>query len=164
MNDLAPSINLTSHSPDDTAQWAIALAPIAQAGRVICLSGDMGTGKTFFARSLIQTLQTTPEDVPSPTFTLVQTYDAGDLEIWHADLYRLSGPSEVDELGLLGAFDTAFCLIEWPDRLGELIPKNALHMAFSHSDRLEDRYCKITSSNATLLDECAQHLKKFAHA
>ena len=70
------------------------------------------------------------EDVPSPTFTLVQTYQA-DVEIWHADLYRLSHMDEVAELGLEEAFDSAICLIEWPDRLGSAAPKSAIRLALS---------------------------------
>jgi tRNA threonylcarbamoyladenosine biosynthesis protein TsaE len=68
--------------------------------------------------------------VPSPTFTLVQSYQA-DVEIWHADLYRLSHPDEVLELGLDEAFDSAICLIEWPDRLGSLLPKGAMRLQFT---------------------------------
>ena len=66
----------------------------------------------------------------SPTFTLVQVYEA-DVEIWHADLYRLTHPDEVLELGLDAAFGTAICLIEWPDRLGDLAPEGALHLKLS---------------------------------
>ncbi|GFE64775.1 hypothetical protein KIN_18490 [Litoreibacter roseus] len=94
----------------------------------------MGAGKTFFARAFIQHLMTQTglvEDVPSPTFTLVQTYDVADQEIWHADLYRLTGPEALFELGLEEAFDTAICLIEWPDRLGELTPAHALTLSFA---------------------------------
>ena len=152
---------LTSTCVHDTALWAEKLSAIATAGRVICLWGDVGTGKSFFARCLVQFLQSkhgVVEDVPSPTFTLVQTYIAGDLELWHADLYRLSGPDEVYELGLVAAFETAFCLIEWPDRLGELIPKDALHMTFSHEGDLDHRGCKITCTDAALFDEVAQLL------
>ncbi len=69
--------------------------------------------------------------MPSPTFTLVQTYDTGAVEIWHADLYRLTHPDEVEELGLMQAFDEAICLVEWPDRLGDLAPANALTLTFS---------------------------------
>ena len=69
--------------------------------------------------------------MPSPTFTLVQTYDAGDLEIWHCDLYRLTDPQEVLELGLDDAFIGAICLIEWPDRLGPDLPADALLCHFS---------------------------------
>jgi tRNA threonylcarbamoyladenosine biosynthesis protein TsaE len=151
-------LNLTSHTPDDTALWAFKLSAIAAPGRVICLWGDVGAGKTFFARSMIQNLQSqhgSPEDVPSPTFTLVQTYEAGRLEIWHADLYRLSSVDETYELGLDAAFETAFCMVEWPDRLGEMIPKNALHMTFTNGDELEIRHCAITCLDADLLSGCA---------
>ena len=66
------------------------------------------------------------EDVPSPTFTLVQVYQDAGVEIWHADLYRLTHPDEVWELGLDQAFETAICLVEWPDRLGNHRPEGAL--------------------------------------
>ena len=95
------------------------------------LTGSLGAGKTHFARALIQKLLADSgvwEDVPSPTYTLVQTYDTGTSEIWHADLYRLSDPNEIIELGLDDAFDTAITLIEWPDRLGDLAPKDALRI------------------------------------
>ena len=76
--------------------------------------------KSHFARALIQSRLAAIgrfEDVPSPTFTLVQCYDLGSVDLWHADLYRLTSPSECDELGLVDAFESAICLVEWPDRL-----------------------------------------------
>ena len=97
---------------------------------MILLDGQIGAGKTHFARALIQSLLPVPEDVPSPTYTLVQVYPGPGFEIWHADLYRLSGPDEVHELGLEDAFETALCLIEWPERLGHLTPKSALSVTF----------------------------------
>jgi tRNA threonylcarbamoyladenosine biosynthesis protein TsaE len=99
------------------------------AGDVLLLAGPVGAGKSLFARAVIQGLLAdfdTLEDVPSPTFTLVQTYRAGKLDIWHSDLYRLGGVDEVDELGLFAAFETAFCLVEWPDRLQTQQPGDAL--------------------------------------
>ena len=97
-------------------------------GRLI-LVGPEGSGKTHLARALIRARLGAAVEVPSPTFTLVQTYEdpAGDL--WHADLYRLSSPAEVDELGLTDAFGAGLCLIEWPDRLGGHLPENPLHIA-----------------------------------
>ncbi|WP_204112612.1 tRNA (adenosine(37)-N6)-threonylcarbamoyltransferase complex ATPase subunit type 1 TsaE [Shimia biformata] len=118
-------------SPDATADLAAQLAVRLLPGDVVLLEGDIGTGKTHFARSLIQHLLPIPEDVPSPTFTLVQTYDTADFEIWHADLYRLTSPDEVVELGLVDAFEDCLCLIEWPDRLADLTPENALLLQFS---------------------------------
>ena len=111
---------------DATAALARHLAPLVGAGDVILLQGPIGAGKSHFARALIQARLGRAEDVPSPTFTLVQTYQADGVEIWHADLYRLTDPSEVEELGLTQAFDEAIALVEWPDRLGSMWPTAAL--------------------------------------
>lgn len=102
-----------------TAGLARALAAVLAPGDTLLLDGPVGAGKTHFARALIRARQgDAPEDVPSPTFTLVQTYlDARGVEIWHADLYRLTDTSELAELGLDEAMDHAIALIEWPDRM-----------------------------------------------
>lgn len=122
---------LTLDLPDAeaTARLGHQLAPLLHPGDVLLLEGPIGAGKTHFARALIQARLGHAEDVPSPTFTLVQTYEAAP-DIWHADLYRLTHPDEVVELGLQEAFETAICLIEWPDRLGDLVPATALHLRF----------------------------------
>jgi tRNA threonylcarbamoyladenosine biosynthesis protein TsaE len=128
---LHPIARLTCSSPEATAHVAQVLGHGLGAGDVILLSGPVGAGKSHFARALIQSRLAQlgrVEDVPSPTFTLVQTYDLGSVEIWHADLYRLADPAECDELGLPDAFETAICLVEWPDRLGGLAPDGALHL------------------------------------
>jgi tRNA threonylcarbamoyladenosine biosynthesis protein TsaE len=113
-----------------------------QAGDCLLLSGPIGAGKSHLSRALIRARLGRFEDVPSPTFTLVQTYLA-DVEIWHADLYRLSHPDEVLELGLDEAFSNAICLIEWPDRLGKLAPKGAISIDLSAHDegRVARVYC-----------------------
>ncbi len=121
-------------SADATVAFAAALAPLLGPGDVLLLDGDVGAGKTHFARALIQARQAATaevEDVPSPTYTLVQSYRAGPVDIWHADLYRLSGPQDVFELGLADAFEDAICLVEWPDRLQGLTPPGALTLHFS---------------------------------
>ncbi len=116
-------------------------AELAHPGDVLLLEGSVGAGKTHFARAFIQARLARldlREDVPSPTFTLVQTYEA-DCEIWHADLYRLNHPDELCELGLEEAFDQAICLIEWPDRLGDLVPQKALTLRFDVIDAGKSR-------------------------
>ena len=113
---------------DHTARVAGRLGGMLTSGDTILLTGDVGAGKTHFARALIQSLLTTHEDVPSPTFTLVQTYETLRGPVWHADLYRLGSSYEIEELGLVDAFETAICLVEWPDRLGLLRPASALDL------------------------------------
>ena len=113
-------------SAEETAQFAVQLGALLELGDCLLLVGSIGAGKTHFARNLIQSLLDVIEDVPSPTFTLVQTYDTKLGQLWHADLYRLTALDEIEELGLSDAFDTAICLIEWPDRLGVIAPPDAL--------------------------------------
>ncbi|MGB1034822.1 MAG: tRNA (adenosine(37)-N6)-threonylcarbamoyltransferase complex ATPase subunit type 1 TsaE [Paracoccaceae bacterium] len=117
-------------SAEDTAGFAVALGAGLGPGDTVLLTGDIGAGKTHFARALIQSRLLYPEDVPSPTFTLVQVYDAEGAEVWHCDLYRLTAPEQVIELGLDEAMDHAICLIEWPDRLGDMTPAHALSLSF----------------------------------
>lgn len=128
---------LISYSPEDTGKLANFVAPLLGKGDILLLHGDVGAGKTDFARKIIQNRMAefeAVEDVPSPTFTLVQTYNLGPVDFVHADLYRLSHPDEVFELGLERAFETAVCLVEWPDRLGSLAPNSALNIEISIVD------------------------------
>lgn len=122
------------------------MAPLVAGGDVILLEGSIGAGKSFFARALISALLIEPEDIPSPTFTLVQTYDAAEFEIWHCDLYRLTSPFEAQELGLEEAFETALCLVEWPDRLGDLTPQDALVLTLEVTDTLQARRATLHAS------------------
>lgn len=96
------------------------LAPLLSNKNVVLLNGPMGSGKTHLARAIIKELLQEPEEVPSPTYTLVQTYQGNFFEIWHADLYRLADSSEISELGLDDAIGEALVLIEWPDRLHQV--------------------------------------------
>lgn len=120
----------TLNSERHTVQLATALADRLSSGDTLLLSGPVGAGKSLFARALIQACQASAgapvEEVPSPSFTLVQTYRAGDLMIWHADLYRLSDPDELAELGLHDAFADALVLVEWPELLDASAPARHL--------------------------------------
>lgn len=106
-----------------TQSLASRMAAVAQPGDCILLSGDIGAGKSTFARAFIRARLGNPaEDVPSPTFTLVQTYEHDLGDIWHCDLYRTTNPDECMELGLEDAIASDICLIEWPDKLGDYTP------------------------------------------
>ncbi|MBV8779736.1 MAG: tRNA (adenosine(37)-N6)-threonylcarbamoyltransferase complex ATPase subunit type 1 TsaE [Alphaproteobacteria bacterium] len=113
-----------------TETLAARLAAQARPGDVIALSGELGAGKSTFARGFIRA-RGGLEEVPSPTFTLVQTYDVPGGAIWHFDLYRLRRPEEAWELDIEDAFDSGISLIEWPDRLGPLLPRRSLGIALA---------------------------------
>ena len=125
-------------SEEHTRALGAAIAKQARPGDVIALEGALGAGKTTFARGFIQQLTGTDEEVVSPTFTLVQTYDSPAAEIWHFDLYRLEKPEDVFELGLDDALSGGIVLIEWPQRLGALIPARRveIELAMAGSGRV----------------------------
>jgi tRNA threonylcarbamoyladenosine biosynthesis protein TsaE len=109
-----------------TERLGAQVARLLRAGDAVLLRGDLGAGKSTFARGLVRALTTPDEDVPSPTFTLVQVYEGPDFPIAHLDLYRLSGPDEVYELGFDEALEEGAVLVEWPQRLGARLPPDRL--------------------------------------
>ncbi|KMW58922.1 TsaE protein [Candidatus Rhodobacter oscarellae] len=142
-------------SAQETTDIAQRLAPLLGNGDTILLSGDLGAGKSHFARSLIQARMAAMgaiEDVPSPTFTLVQSYALPDIEIWHADLYRLSDPDEVLDLGLEDALMTALCLIEWPDRLDPALVKGAATLELRMTEHPGERDMRVLAGDPRWLE------------
>jgi tRNA threonylcarbamoyladenosine biosynthesis protein TsaE len=109
-----------------TARLGTALARTLGVGEAICLSGPLGAGKSTLARALVRALTRPDEDVPSPTFTLVQFYEGPRLKVAHFDLYRLSDPDEAYEIGLDEALDDGAAVIEWPERLEGSLPPDRL--------------------------------------
>lgn len=118
-----------SNSEEETIAAACAYAQSLKDGDIVCLNGTLGAGKSVFARAVIRALCGDPElVVPSPTFTLVQMYDAPEFPIWHFDLYRLEDEEEVYEIGWEEALGDGVLLIEWSSKLGSLLPAKVKHV------------------------------------
>jgi tRNA threonylcarbamoyladenosine biosynthesis protein TsaE len=117
-----------------TARLGAAIARELRAGEAVCLSGPLGAGKSTLARALIRALTSPDEDVPSPTFTLVQFYEGERLRIAHFDLYRLTSASEAYEIGLDEALDDGAAVIEWPERLEGQLPPDRLDVEIAPAE------------------------------
>ncbi len=133
---------------DEAATGALArkVAHIARPRDVITLAGTLGAGKTAFARAFI-TAQGGGEEVPSPTFTLLQVYDAADGTIYHFDLYRLEAPEDAFEIGIEDAFAEGISLIEWPDRLGRYLPRERLDITINQGTHETERRFDFAGSS-----------------
>lgn len=142
-------ISLVLTSQKETEKLARTVAHLLEKGDVVLLSGDLGGGKSTFARALIRTLTNPEEEVPSPTFTLVQTYEAAAFPIWHFDLYRLEFPEEIWELGFEETTQ-GVTLIEWPQKMGTLMPEEALHLTFEYGETEDERRVTLTGSERWL--------------
>lgn len=134
--------------PDAAATLAFGrkLGARLAAGDVVCLTGSLGAGKTTLARGAIEAWTGRQEEAPSPTYTLVQTYEGERGELWHVDLYRLTRPDDAWELGLEDAFVDAACLIEWPQRLEGQLPRNRLDIELTPAG--EGRVAALTAHGA----------------
>ena len=126
--------------PDEraTARFAIDIAAALEPGDLVTLSGDLGAGKTTFARAVIRYLAGDDAiEVPSPTFTLMQSYELQRFPLVHADFYRLSGAAELGELGFDDLPDRTVVLVEWPDRAAGFLPPDRLDITFTLAPQLD---------------------------
>lgn len=139
--------------PDPAATCVLAgrIADLSRTGDVIGLGGPLGAGKTVFARAFINHIaarsDTDAEDVPSPTFTLVQSYEFPALTVHHFDLYRIARPEDAYELGIEDAFADGVSLIEWPERLGPLLPARRLEVVLLQGARQDARIAELDGGN-----------------
>lgn len=123
---MSPDETLALADDAATGRLGAAVARSLRAGEAVCLTGPLGAGKSTLARALVRALTTPDEDVPSPTFTLVQFYEGPHLKVAHFDLYRLSDPDEAYEIGLDEALEDGAAVIEWPERLEGRLPADRL--------------------------------------
>ena len=135
--------NIITNNEAETKAFARQCADEASHDDIFLLQGPMGAGKSVFARHFIQHLAKQEIEVPSPTFTLVQTYDLPNISLWHFDLYRLEDPDEIYEIGWEEAIGNLL-LIEWPERLGYLKPAHYKEIII---EPLNDESRKITFHN-----------------
>ncbi|NDE91610.1 MAG: tRNA (adenosine(37)-N6)-threonylcarbamoyltransferase complex ATPase subunit type 1 TsaE [Alphaproteobacteria bacterium] len=133
----------TEHTEQEMCVFAVHLAKLLKPSDCLCFHGNLGAGKTTFIRAMIQHLVQV-ETVPSPTFTLVQTYDSLIGQLWHFDLYRIKQPEELYELGFEEALAGGILFIEWPDHAKGLLPVNQLQLHLDHAPKEEKRVIKIT--------------------
>ncbi len=156
------SATMTRDLADEAATqaFAAALAPLTGPGDIIALFGDLGTGKTAFARAFVRALCDAEEEVPSPTFTLVQLYDGPAATIWHFDLYRLERPEDALELDIEEAFAEGISLIEWPDRLAGWLPAERLDITLSRGASATARRLSLTGHGgwAARIEELSKHV------
>jgi tRNA threonylcarbamoyladenosine biosynthesis protein TsaE len=145
---MSQSIKIPLPDEDSTCRLGRALAALARPGDLIALSGGLGAGKSTLARAFIRALTRPDEDVPSPTFTLVQVYDTPAGAVWHFDLYRLDRPDDAFELDIEDAFAEGICLIEWPDRLGPLLPARRLDLRLEEAESEGSRRAHLTATGS----------------
>jgi tRNA threonylcarbamoyladenosine biosynthesis protein TsaE len=143
------TISVRLADPAATDRLARALAPHLGPGDMLALTGGLGAGKSYLARVVIGARLAAlgrAEPIPSPTYTLVQTYELGDVALWHADLYRLGGLDELAELGLDEAFAGAIAIVEWAERLGPALPARRLAIGLGFADETgEARLAALTA-------------------
>ena len=139
----------------ETGLLAAQLANVSGTGDIIGLIGDLGAGKTAFARAFINARGGDVE-VPSPTFTIVQVYEFSDINVYHFDLYRIEETEELLELGIEDAFTDGISLIEWPDRMDIYLPSDRLDVIFSSGSNGDARQVTLVGYGKNWINRLAQ--------
>lgn len=135
---------IESVSPEDTFALGRQIGENAKPGTVICLNGDLGTGKTVFTQGVARGLGIAVP-VNSPTFTIVQIYEEGRIPLYHFDVYRIEAPEEMEEIGYSDYFyGDGLSIIEWSNLIEEIIPKDAVHVDIRKDINKGFDYRKIT--------------------
>lgn len=121
-----------SSSESETMDFASQFASTVKPGDVICLKGDLGAGKTHFVKGFAGAFGVKPDQVSSPTFTIIQEY-TGIVPVYHFDFYRLKSPNEALEIGTEEYFyGDGVCIVEWPDKIGTLLPSHSIFVSLTH--------------------------------
>jgi tRNA threonylcarbamoyladenosine biosynthesis protein TsaE len=156
-----PSVDFLSRSPDHTRRIGARLGAVLQAGDVICLQGDLGAGKTTFVQGIAQGWGSR-DAVSSPTFIIVNVYRSDDQkQLFHLDAYRLESTLEAEELDLQSMQAQGSLLIEWPERMERLIPRDRLWIKLEHVDQ-EERQMKF-SSHGKRYDDLLEVIRRATH-
>ena len=166
MKLIKEELTINGQSFEDISSIAKRLSEILEIGDILFLKGSIGTGKSFFARCIIReylNISKVYEDIPSPSFSLVQTYDNIKPKVCHVDLYRISFSSELEEIGLENIYEKFLTIVEWPERLGEKIPDKFIQIEFIDSQKnYEERHLKISlvGINRKIIRSFLKELKK----
>ena len=148
---MSPPLRRTVSVTDEAGTFRLAddIAAIARPGDVIALHGDLGMGKSALARAVVRRLAGNPDlEVPSPTFTLLQSYETARFPVHHFDLYRLADPDELIEIGFSDAIGEGLSLIEWPERAGDELPGERLDIVISEGDGFNGRRFSLEAHGA----------------
>ncbi len=161
MDSVTYSFQLDERNEPELCQFAEILAASLRPGDLLALSGDLGAGKTTFARAVIRALTGNPaEEIPSPTFTLVQTYETPRMPVAHFDLYRLSDPEELMELGLEDLLKSGVCLVEWPEHGGDLMPSERMSISIGDAASGRQQFRDVYISGHGVFAERARRLER----
>lgn len=134
------------NTEQDTRDLAVFIVPLLRPGDVICLWGDLGSGKTFFTRALAAALGIT-ELVDSPSFVLLKEYTGGKFPLFHLDLYRLKNAADFLDLGITDLIDSGVTLIEWPELAAQYLPQRILNLSLRFSYQGRQRSVEIVAKD-----------------